>query len=101
MGPAPVPPLLHHVDAGRALDTTMTPEDHQHRYYRWAGFLLRHPEGDPGASEILKGLQWSPAPKEAVVDVTGLPDDHRPGGWCSRLSPGEATRMAARFGVTL
>lgn len=72
-----------------------------YRYYRWAGFLLRHPEGDPAASEILKRLEWSPAPVEAVEDITGLAEEHRPGGWCSRLSFTEATRMAGSFGVNL
>ncbi len=76
-------------------------DDGRYRYFRWAGFLLRQPEGDPDASEILKSMQWAPAPKEAVIDITGLGDEHRPGGWCSRLSPSEATRMAANFGVTL
>ncbi len=80
----------------------MSPADaEQYRYFRWAGFLLRHPGGDPDASEILKRLEWSPAPKEAVIDITGLAEGHRPGGWCTRLSPSEASRMAANFGVTL
>ncbi len=79
----------------------MSGESSSYRYYRWAGFLLRHPEGDPGASEILKRLEWSPAPAEAVADITALPEPHPPGGWCSRLSPAEAARMAAGFGVTL
>lgn len=76
----------------------MTPE---YRYYRWAGFLLRHPQGDAEAAELLKMRQWMPAPKEAVVDITALPDEHPPGGWCSRLSPTEASRMAAAFGMDI
>ncbi|HWH34995.1 MAG TPA: hypothetical protein VNT56_06685 [Acidimicrobiales bacterium] len=71
------------------------------RYYRWAGFLLRHPEGDRDAAEILKRMEWSPAPKEAVIDIAALPEDHPPGGWCTRLSPTEAARMATGFGVSL
>ena len=74
----------------------MTPE---YRYYRWAGFLLRHPEGDADAAELLKMRQWMPAPKEAVVDITALPDEHPPGGWSTRLSLTEASRMAAAFGM--
>ena len=73
----------------------------EYRYFRWAGFLLRHPEGDPEQAEILKGMQWSPAPQEAVVDISALLEDHPPGGWCTRLSPTEASRMAAGFGVVL
>ena len=73
----------------------------QHRYYRWAGFLLRAPEGDFGGAQILKARTWVAAPVEAISDVSGLPDDHSPGGWCARLSTGEAERMAAGFGVTL
>lgn len=73
----------------------------QHRYYRWAGFLLRAPDGDLAAAQILKALEWVDAPKEAITDVSDLPDDHPPGGWCTRLSTGEAERMAAGFGVPL
>lgn len=73
----------------------------EHRYYRWAGFLLRHPAGDPEAAEILKAQEWVGAPKEAITDISGLPEEHPPGGWCARLSPGEAQRMAAGFGVSL
>lgn len=73
----------------------------QFRYFRWAGFLLRHPEDDPDGSEILKQMEWTAAPTEAVSDIVALPDDHPPGGWCTRLSQGEATRMAAGFGVEL
>lgn len=72
-----------------------------YRYYRWAGFLLRAWAEDFADAEILKGLAWVPAPKEAISDVSGLPEEHPPGGWCSRLSPGEAQRMAASFGVDL
>jgi hypothetical protein len=79
----------------------MTPGETRYGYFRWAGFLLRHPEGAPEASEILKMLRWSPAPEEAVADISALPENHLPGGWCTRLSPGEAARMAAGFGVTL
>ncbi len=79
----------------------MSDAEVSYRYYRWAGFLLRHPEGDPDASEILKKLEWTPAPKEAVSDISALPELHPPGGWCSRLSPTEAARMAASFGVDL
>lgn len=73
----------------------------EYRYFRWAGFLLRHPEGDRDHSEILKSMEWAPAPVEAVIDISALSDDHPPGGWCTRLSPGEAARMAAGFGVEL
>ncbi|MDP8987442.1 MAG: hypothetical protein M3N11_03750 [Actinomycetota bacterium] len=76
-------------------------DDQDHVYYRWAGFLLRHPRGDPSRAEILKVLRWTPAPAEAVSDVSQLPDDHPPGGWCARLSHTEAARMAAGFGVSL
>lgn len=75
--------------------------DQDYVYFRWAGFLLRHPPGDPSGAEILKVLQWSPAPAEAVSDVSELPEDHPPGGWCARLSRSEAARMAASFGVSL
>lgn len=75
--------------------------DQQHRYYRWAGFLLRAPEGDFDGAQLLKARAWVPAPKEAISDVSALPDDHPPGGWCARLSAGEAERMAAGFGVSL
>lgn len=73
----------------------------EYRYYRWAGFLLRHPEDDRDRAEILKGMQWTPAPPEAVIDISALVEDHPPGGWCTRLSPTEAVRMAAGFGITL
>ncbi len=73
----------------------------EYRYYRWAGFLLRLRPVDADSAEILKQMEWSPAPKEAVSDVLGLPDDHPPGGWCTRLSPTEAARMASGFGVSL
>lgn len=73
----------------------------EHRYYRWAGFLLRHPVADREAAEILRARAWVPAPKEAVSDISQLPEEHPPGGWCTRLSAGEAERMAAGFGVTL
>ena len=75
--------------------------DQDYVYYRWAGFLLRHPPGESGDAEILKVLRWTPAPAEAVSDVSQLPDDHPPGGWCTRLSRSEAARMAAGFGVSL
>lgn len=75
--------------------------DDTYVYYRWAGHLLRHPHGDPSRAELLKVLEWRPAPPEAVSDVSELSDDHAPGGWCSRLSPSEAARMAAGFGVSL
>lgn len=71
------------------------------RYYRWAGFLLRHPEADRDGAEILKRMEWSPAPKEAVIDISALAEAHPPGGWCTRLSPTEAARMAEGFGVSL
>ena len=70
-------------------------------YYRWAGFLLRHPIDDPEGSRILKAMEWVPAPKEAISDISELAEEHPPGGWCTRLSRGEAERMAAGFGVTL
>jgi len=73
----------------------------EYRYYRWAGFLLRHPEGDRDRSQILKRMEWVSAPKEAVIDISALSEDHPPGGWCTRLSLSEASRMAAGFGVTL
>ncbi len=73
----------------------------EYRYYRWAGFLLRHPEGDADAAEILKMRDWNPAPKEAVIDVTALPEVHPPGGRCTRLSSSEASRMAAAFGMEI
>lgn len=73
----------------------------EYLYYRWAGFLLRHPAEDRDQAEILKGMQWTLAPKEAVIDISALTEDHSPGGWCTRLSPNEASRMAAGFGVTL
>ena len=73
----------------------------EYLYYRWAGFLLRHPVDDRDEAEILKAMQWSPAPKEAVIDISALVEDHPPGGWCTRLSPTEASRMAASFGITL
>lgn len=79
----------------------MTEAAGEYRYYRWAGFLLRHPEGDRDRAEILKMMQWMPAPKEAVIDISALPEDHPPGGWCTRLSASEAARMAAGFGVSL
>lgn len=70
-------------------------------YYRWAGFLLRHPEADADAAEVLKAQEWVPAPTEAISDVSALPEVHPPGGWCARLSASEAARMAAGFGVIL
>lgn len=73
----------------------------EYRYYRWAGFLLRHPEVDRDQAEILKRMEWAPAPKEAVIDISALLEDHPPGGWCTRLSAAEAARMAAGFGVPL
>ena len=73
----------------------------QDRYYRWAGFLLRHPPGDREGAEVLKAREWVAAPKEAISDISELPEDHPPGGWCARLSPSEAKRMAAGFGVEL
>lgn len=73
----------------------------EYLYFRWAGHLLRHPAGDPSRAELLKVLRWSPAPAEAVTDVSQLPEDHAPGGWCARLSRSEAARMAASFGVSL
>ncbi len=73
----------------------------EYQYFRWAGFLLRHPEGEQDRSEILKRMEWAPAPVEAVIDISALSVDHPPGGWCTRLSPGEAARMAAGFGVEL
>ena len=82
-------------------DAAATAGDQDHLYYRWAGFLLRHPPGEPSDAEILKVLRWTPAPPEAVSDVSQLPDDHAPGGWCTRLSRTEAARMAAGFGVSL
>ncbi len=84
---------------GWEMSPTSEPEDYH--YYRWAGFLLRHPEGDRDQAEILKRMEWSPAPKEAVIDISLLLENHPPGGWCTRLSPGEASRMAAGFGVPL
>lgn len=79
----------------------MTQAAGEYFYYRWAGFLLRHPVDDRDQAEILKAMQWSPAPKEAVIDISALVEDHPPGGWCTRLSPTEASRMAASFGITL
>lgn len=72
-----------------------------HRYYRWAGFLLRAPEDGFAGAQILKAREWVAAPKEAISDVSELPEEHPPGGWCARLSTGEAQRMAAGFGVSL
>lgn len=96
LGQARVPSVLHHVDAGAALGVT-----EEYRYFRWAGFLLRLRPADADAAEILRQMEWAPAPKEAVSDVVGLPDEHPPGGWCTRLSPTEAVRMAAGFGVEI
>lgn len=75
--------------------------DQDYVYYRWAGFLLRHRPGTPSTAEILKVLRWTPAPAEAVSDVSQLSDDYSAGGWCARLTPAEAARMAAGFGVSL
>jgi hypothetical protein len=96
-----MPALPHHVDPGHPVGREVTEAVAEYRYYRWAGFLLRHPEGKQDRSEILKGMEWLPAPKEAVIDISALSEDHPPGGWCTRLSPTEAARMAAGFGVPL
>lgn len=96
-----MPALLHDVDPGHPVGGAVSEVVDEHLYYRWAGFLLRHPKEDRDQSEILKGMKWSPAPKEAVIDISALLEDHSPGGWCTRLSPTEAARMAAGFGITL
>lgn len=89
------------MSAGAVSDAGEAAAADDYLYFRWAGFLLRHRPGDPSGAQILKVLQWSPAPAEAVSDVCELPEDHAPGGWCARLSRSEAARMAAGFGVSL
>jgi hypothetical protein len=89
------------MSAGAVSEVSEAGRPDDYLYFRWAGFLLRHPAGHPDRSEILKALQWMPAPSEAVSDICELPEDHPPGGWCTRLSRREAARMAASFGVSL
>lgn len=71
-------------------------------YYRWAGRVLRHREGDPTRVEMVEAQEWVPAPSEAVNVIAALdPDDRSRGGWCARLSQSEGRRMVEALGATV
>ena len=68
-------------------------------YYRWAGRVVRHIPGRLEDLEMLEARQWIPAQDEARTAIAALdPEDRSSGGFCARLSQGEAQRMVEALG---
>ena len=71
----------------------------EYRYYRWAGRIVRHPEGRIPQVEMIEAMEWIPAPAEVAELIAGLdPEDTSPSAWCARLSQREAQRMVEALG---
>ena len=74
----------------------------EYRYYRWAGRIVRHPEGRIPEVEMMEAMDWIPAPAEVAELIAGLdPADTSRSAWCAPLSQREAARMVEALGGTM